>query len=511
VDHLGYYSSGDETVIASRRRAYVFYATNDLYAVAILVFVQLLRRLGIADDTDVVALHLSLSADLLDRMRRMQIVTRRVPGLPRVDDRHCRDCLVKLRVFELTEYDQVVYVDADAIPLRRLDHLFELRFAEPLAASAAYWMPQPWWGSHLLVVKPAAKLWERVQRHIVSATRQPLHDMDIVNREFGREIHTLSEETVCLNSEWEDGARPGAFTLESLTRVAVAHFSALGKPWAHTPGDVRRLRPNAHPMFYRLWEMWWETREEVFRSGEPSPAMLADRGRDETRAPQSGPTPGAGLRSRESAGPEGERGAPITLGRAYDFHRWFERLFRHRLGVRYRTFFQALLLALLRNATTIVETGTARQSGNWTFDGQSTVVLGAFAQRYGSRLWTCDADASHMARAQDLTAPFAQQIEYVVSDSVEFLRRFSGPIDLLYLDAVDFDEHAPEAAQDHALREGQAALPALHEDSIVLIDDCNVPQGGKGGRLIPFLLSRGWKVVGRKYQVLLARSAAGGP
>jgi hypothetical protein len=39
--------------------------------------------------------------------------------------------------------------------------------------------------------------------------------------------------------------------------------------------------------------------------------------------------------------------------------------------------FQALMLALSRNATTIVETGTLRVPGNWAFDGQSTRRLTA--------------------------------------------------------------------------------------------------------------------------------------
>jgi predicted O-methyltransferase YrrM len=198
-------------------------------------------------------------------------------------------------------------------------------------------------------------------------------------------------------------------------------------------------------------------------------------------------------------------GAPATLARARDFHLWFAHEFRPLLGIRYRTVFLALLLALSRGARTIAETGTARHPGNWRFDGQSTVVFGAFAQRYGGTVWTCDVAPSHVAVARELTARFAPHVEHAVADSVDFLRRFPGPIDLLYLDALDFDVDAPAAAQAHALREAEAALHALHEDSLVLIDDCSLPEGGKGRRAIPFLLDRGWRVVRTGYQVLLAR------
>jgi glycosyltransferase involved in cell wall biosynthesis len=196
----------------------------------------------------------------------------------------------------------------------------------------------------------------------------------------------------------------------------------------------------------------------------------------------------------------------ITSKDIYDFHQWFSNRFRDRLASRYHTFYQALLLALVRNAKHLVETGTARDADNWAGDGESTYVFGAFARRYGCRLWTCDIEEANIATARRLTAPFKEHIEYVVSDSVEFLQKFDRPIDLLYLDSYDFEpDEDPDPPQDHALREAQAALPALHSQSIVLVDDCSLPHGGKGGKVIPFLLEKGWQLFGLGYQTLVAQ------
>jgi len=187
----------------------------------------------------------------------------------------------------------------------------------------------------------------------------------------------------------------------------------------------------------------------------------------------------------------------------FDFHQWFSSNFQQ-LGSRFKTFQQALLLAVARNVRTIVETGTTRLPGNWVGDGQSTYVLGAFAQRYGCRLWTCDVSEAAIAKARELTAPFQAHIEYVVADSVPFLKSFAEPIDLLYLDSLDFEEGAdPNPPQDHAVREARAALQALHNQSIVLVDDCDLPHGGKGGKVIPLLLGEGWQVIGFGVQVLM--------
>jgi predicted O-methyltransferase YrrM len=200
----------------------------------------------------------------------------------------------------------------------------------------------------------------------------------------------------------------------------------------------------------------------------------------------------------------------MTPRQIYDFHQWFTTSFQHLLRNRYRTFHQALLLAVARNVKNIVETGTTREPGNWAGDGQSTYVFGAFAQRFGCKLWTCDVAAEAIAAARQVTAPFQQHIEYVVADSVTFLRDFDQSIDFLYLDSLDFLVRGdPNPPQDHAVREARAALHALHNQSIIVVDDCDLPHGGKGGKVVPFLLGEGWQAIGLGYQVVLTLGIAG--
>ena len=253
---------------SQNRFAYAFYATSHTHGIAVLVFVHLLRRLGLREDTDLVVLHLPLSRPILAKMRESGMVTVPVPEHPRVKHRYYRHCLAKLRIFQL-EYERVVFVDADAVPLKGLHGLFDLPFEGPVAAPAAYWLPQPFWTSALMVVRPSADNWERVSRHFASASDQKLYDMDIVNLEFGSEIHTLPAEMFCLNSEWEDINRPKFFADldDTYAKASVVHFSALGKPWSYSTSRVRRLRPHAHPAFYELWENWRRARDEISGAG----------------------------------------------------------------------------------------------------------------------------------------------------------------------------------------------------------------------------------------------------
>lgn len=199
----------------------------------------------------------------------------------------------------------------------------------------------------------------------------------------------------------------------------------------------------------------------------------------------------------------------MELKDIHEFHAWFAKNYQAQLMTRGATFYQALMLAVARGSKTIVETGTCRRPGNW-HEGQSTLILGSFAERYQCKVWSCDIEPGSIDNSRNETASYASHITYVVSDSVAFLQSFSEPIDLLYLDSMDFNpvgDHNP--SQDHALREGQAALHALHDESIILIDDCNLPRGGKGGKVIPFLVEQGWQVIGLNYQVLLTRAFSG--
>ena len=95
-----------------------------------------------------------------------------------------------------------------------------------------------------------------------------------------------------------------------------------------------------------------------------------------------------------------------------------------------------------------------------------------------------------------------------VSDSVSYLDTFQENIDFLYLDSYDYsskDISIQKASQEHHLKEIKAVEDKLHDNSIVLIDDCRLPGGGKGKLAIEYLTKSGWKIDMNKYQLLLIK------
>ena len=250
------------------RHAYAFYATDTTYAIAVMVFALQLRQWSADANAPMVVLHLRLPGYLVEAMQALGLRTVEVAPLGAVRSSYYRHCLVKLRVLELVEYDRVVLVDADAIPLRSLAGFFALPLVSPIAAPSAYWLDERpgWCTSSLLVVEPRLDLWERVKRRVEAEDRlDHACDMDVLNLEFGGELHRLPEGTFWLDSEWEDDRGPTVLGDRAALRdtVSVVHFTALGKPWSYAPSRARRLRPHAHSFFFELRETWWRAREQV--------------------------------------------------------------------------------------------------------------------------------------------------------------------------------------------------------------------------------------------------------
>jgi hypothetical protein len=201
---------------------------------------------------------------------------------------------------------------------------------------------------------------------------------------------------------------------------------------------------------------------------------------------------------------------------------WFDLELSKKLEPRFHTTKVALNLLLQLGGNIIVETGCARNEDDWGA-GLSTVIFGKFAKRYNMTLTSVDISKQNLAMAAKLSADSSEVIKFVEQDSVGFLKEYDGKlIDLLYLDSWDYpygelldiyggktDIHKAieilgsmsddsivlkhnnviEDCQNHCLKELQAAIPHLSRNGIILIDDSDLPGGGKA-RLAKIWLSK---------------------
>ncbi|PHH92962.1 hypothetical protein CDD83_3120 [Cordyceps sp. RAO-2017] len=278
-----------------RSRAYVFYATNDIYACSVMVNVHILRHtLRTRYRVSVLISH-EVSSDIrrgLDAMGAAVLVQDPPPLHQDTDVPYYKDCLLKLMAFKMHELDsslnQILVLDSDQLILKNLDDTFDLPAPE-FAAPSAYWLGNNQMSSTCMLIRPNASLWNRVEPALASVGVQR-YDMDIVNDLFRSQNYRLSESYNTLNSHWEDWNVPHWFRaenrsspitslspsdeikpqpasdqdLKALYRQAkVLHFSAVGKPWDLSVAELIKERPNAHPLLQHQWKAWRSTANKI--------------------------------------------------------------------------------------------------------------------------------------------------------------------------------------------------------------------------------------------------------
>ena len=156
---------------------------------------------------------------------------------------------------------------------------------------------------------------------------------------------------------------------------------------------------------------------------------------------------------------------------------------------------------------TIVEVGSMRSPLNHAMDeidpaccneGHSTL----FFAETGAEVFTADINP----RCADILVPSTRQYRNLsvhTADGIWFLKRFEKTIDLLYLDAWDV---VPSIAYaEKHLEAYKVALPKLAKTCLILIDDTDILNGGKGRRAIPQMIRDGFELVTWGRQAMLTR------
>lgn len=185
------------------------------------------------------------------------------------------------------------------------------------------------------------------------------------------------------------------------------------------------------------------------------------------------------------------------------FFKYFSQL-NHTFRSRFLTMFEALrLLKEFSKKPVIVEVGTLRDSNKG--GGHSTYKFGEYCKRYGGHLYTVDISSDAIKFSRKASKDFQPWISYHEQDSSRFLRDFDGMIDLLYLDGFDSTPGMEKEASKKQLEEIKTALPKLSEKCIVLLDDADLPMGGKTGYSASYLQNNGFKLVINSYQQLYVR------
>jgi len=178
--------------------------------------------------------------------------------------------------------------------------------------------------------------------------------------------------------------------------------------------------------------------------------------------------------------------------------------YNNKKNFRFSSFKFALIEANKRNHKILVETGVARGKEKFLFftktnwkDGMSTLIFSDYAKHVNGKLHSCDIEKKNVDNARKFTKRNSDFINFVVDDSLNFLKNFQTKIDFLYLDSLDGQF---ENASSHQLQEIKNSIDKLQKDSLVLLDD----KGVKTKLSINFMLENSFEIINEtENQVLL--------
>ena len=176
-------------------------------------------------------------------------------------------------------------------------------------------------------------------------------------------------------------------------------------------------------------------------------------------------------------------------------------------NIRFSSFKFALNEANNRGLKTFVETGVARGKTRFFFinkvnwlDGMSTMIFSDYVKYVNGKLTTCDIEIKNIKNAKKFVKKNKKYVDFILDNSLNFLKNFHEKIDFLYLDSLDgqFKE-----SSNHQLKEIQIAKDKLKKNSLVLLDD----KGSKTNLSIDYMLNNNFKILNEtNEQVLLSLS-----
>ena len=154
------------------------------------------------------------------------------------DFTHWKNTLFKLRIFELTQFDKIVFIDSDIMVIQPIDELFDRPDMSAVIAGRSYPGNEGWHdlGSGVVVLEPRDGIVEQLVDLVpaVSAEKQNFGDQDVIIKYFSdwpqNESLHLPEKYNVFFDHYGFYFKHGG--------VKAVHFIGKKKPWMMTRGQV---------------------------------------------------------------------------------------------------------------------------------------------------------------------------------------------------------------------------------------------------------------------------------
>ena len=224
----------------TKKFAYVWWTSISEYTWSAIVAIKSLKAMNPDKQIDFVLIHtITLSNEQQQILDTYGVKCISFKNTVHVRNSYFKYANNKLYVFKLTQYDRVLFMDSDSMPLRNMDHMFMFPDA-PIVAPCSYWEPeqQPKLTAWIILIQPNNDSFDRL---IKRASEKPGQtEMDTLNDVFRDEMLLLPSYYGLLNSEWERGDKTYHLHGDSIFEQApIVHYTIKGKPWHRKKGTFK--------------------------------------------------------------------------------------------------------------------------------------------------------------------------------------------------------------------------------------------------------------------------------
>jgi len=134
----------------------------------------------------------------------------------------------------------------------------------------------------------------------------------------------------------------------------------------------------------------------------------------------------------------------------------------------------------LNKPITVVETGTMWEPLERNQGAFTLIFADLIKNHTGGKLITIDISEEHMNNCKNNTKDFSDVIDYIISDSVTYLKSLTDEevqqIDFIYFDSYDLNLVDPAPSQLHHYRELDAVYSRLKPNTSIAVDDNYSPE-----------------------------------
>lgn len=162
-----------------------------------------------------------------------------------------KETLFKLKVFDLTQFDKIVFLDSDMLVLKNIDHLFEMPHMSSVGAGQELHSDWVKLNSGLMVIEPNHEEYLGLERLIDQVYREKteaglgIGDQDVIQAYYDKlwfESDRLHLSSVYNTMLGYAGYMQKNGAITGLDDIYVYHFTGKQKPWREKPIEKAAIR-----------------------------------------------------------------------------------------------------------------------------------------------------------------------------------------------------------------------------------------------------------------------------